>query len=101
MRLMSRVIREYYKQTHTLQKLAEQKIIKFEKHLDIMQEFEQWILSKQYKIEGAVSVLGYTAKELAEFYPYLKGEGAFILLMELRDDPVKAQKRISSGFKRK
>lgn len=98
---MSKEIREYYKQTHTLQNLVEQKIIKFEKHPDIMQEFEQWILNKQYKIEGAVSVLGYTAKELAEISPYLKGEGAFILLMELRDNPVKAKKRISSGFKRK
>ena len=98
---MSKEIREYYKQTHTLQNLVEQKIIKFEKHPDIMQEFEQWILNKQYKIEGAVSVLGYTAKELAEISTYLKGEGAFILLMELSDNPVKAKKRISSGFKRK
>ena len=98
---MSKVIREYYEKTHTLQSLFEQKIIKFEKHPDIMQEFEQWILNKQYKNEGAVSVLGYTAKKLSEISPYLKGEGAFILLMELRDDPEKAKRRISSGFKKK
>ncbi len=98
---MSKVIREYYEKTHTLQSLFEQKIIKFEKHPDIMQEFEQWILNKQYKTEGAVSVLGYTAKKLSEISPYLKGEGAFILLMELRDDPEKAKRRISSGFKKK
>ena len=98
---MSKVIREYYEKTCGLQSLAEQKIIKFEKHPDIMQEFEQWILSKQYKVEGAVSVLGYTAKELSEISPYLKGEGSFILLMELRDNTVKAKKRISSGFKMK
>lgn len=98
---MSKVIREYYEKTHTLQSLVEQKIIKFEKHPDIMQEFEQWILNKQYKTEGAVSILGYTAKKLSEISPYLKGEGAFILLMELRDDPEKAKRRISSGFKKK
>lgn len=98
---MSKVILEYYEKTHTLQSLVEQKIKKFEKHPDIMQEFEQWILNKQYKTEGAVSVLGYTAKNLSEISPYLKGEGAFILLMELRDDPEKARRRITSGFKMK
>lgn len=98
---MSNVIKEYYEKTHILPVLIEQKLAKFQEHPDIMLEFEEWLCSKQYKSENAVSVMGYTAKSLSEMSPYLRGEGAFILLMELRDNPEKALRRIELGFKKK
>lgn len=98
---MSGVIREYYVKAHTMPVVLEQKVKKFEQHPDIKSEFEDWISTKQYKDKGAVIVDGYTAKSLSDLSPYLKGEGAYMLLMELRDDPERAKKRIKSGFKRK
>lgn len=98
---MSKVIREYYKKAHTLPTLIEQKMLVFEKHPDIMKKFEQWLRNREYKVDGAVSVFGYTAKTISELSPYLRGEGAIVLLMELRDNPEKAKKRISTGFKKK
>ena len=44
---------------------------------------------------------GYTAKKLSELSEYLNGDGAFVLLIELRENPEKAHRRIMQGFKRK
>ena len=44
---------------------------------------------------------GYTAKKLSELSEYLDGDGAFVLLIELRENPDKARKRITNGFKYK
>lgn len=97
---MSKIIRDFYENAHTIPVLIEQKISLFEKHPDIMMEFENWITTKQYNPEG-VNVEGYTAAKLAENFLFLRGEGAYVLLIELRDDPQKAHKRISGGFKLK
>lgn len=98
---MNNIIKEYYEKAHTMPFLIEQKMMRFANHPDIRDEFEYWILKKKYKTIEAVDVLGYTAKKLSEISPYLNGEGAFILLMELRDNPDKAKKRIAHGFKKK
>ena len=71
----------------------------FDKHKDIASEFEKWIKEKEYKMEGAVTVEGYTAKKLSEISDYLNGEGAFMMLVELRENPKKAKERIAGGFK--
>lgn len=98
---MSDVIREYYEKTGMMPNLLESKISQFNIHTDIMNEFEYWILNKKYKDDNEVNIQGYTAKALSELSPYLKGEGSFILLMELRDNPDKALRRIESGLKKK
>ena len=56
---------------------------------------------KYIKTEGAVTVEGYTAKRLAEESQYLNGEGAFMMLIELRENPKKALEQIAKGLKRK
>lgn len=98
---MSNIIKEYYEKAHTMPSLIEQKMMKFKKHSDIMAEFEYWIENKTYTTSNVVDVLGYTAQKLSEMSPYLRGEGAFLLLMELRDNPEKAKGRIAKGFKKK
>jgi len=41
---------------------------------------------------------GYSAQKLAELSRFLDGEGAFMMLIELRENPEKAIKKISEGI---
>ncbi len=94
---MTKIIEEYYKSTSTIPLLLKKKKTAFEKHPDIASEFEYWIKNKEYR--DRVSVEGYTARNIAGLSPYLDGEGAFMLLIELRENPSKAKARIAAGFK--
>ena len=81
--------------------LLNSKMTKLSKHPDIAVEFEYWITEKQYKEENCVVVEGYSARKLSEMSVYLDGEGAFMLLIELRDNPESALEKISNGFRMK
>ena len=96
---MNKVIEQYYKDAHIMLLLLKKKMAAFEKHPDIAGEFEYWIANNQY-CEG-VCVEGYTAKAIAELSPFMDGEGAFMLLIELSENPDKAKQRIAAGFKLK
>ena len=98
--MMSEKIREYYRNTKLDKHLVERKIERFTQHKDIMQEFEYWIDTKQYKSDGIV-VEGYSAKSLAQISVFLDGEAAFVYLIELRENPEKALREIANGFKMK
>ena len=98
---MNDIIRQFYEKNNLLKPIVEQKVAAFSRHSDIAEEFEQWITNRTYKAEGAVTVEGYTAKKLSELSEYLDGDGAFVLLIELREQPEKACSRIERGFKRK
>lgn len=96
---MSKAIETFYIEHGTPQVILNKKLKDFEQNPDIASEFETWISSGQYKGNGAVSVEGYTAKQLSEVSPLLNGESAFIMLIELRNNPDKALKQIQKGFK--
>lgn len=96
---MSKIIEEYYSKAKVMPLLLKTKLAKFDKNSDIASEFEYWIVNKQYKETNCIVVEGYTAKKLSKLSPYLDGEGAFILLIELRENPSKALEKISNGFK--
>lgn len=96
---MKTIIENYYNENSILPILLEQKIKKFERNTDIKDEFEYWIKNKQYLDKDYVVVEGYSAQQLADMSKYLDGEGAFMLLIELRENPKKAFDRISKGFK--
>lgn len=98
---MSDIIRQFYEKNNLPSPIIDQKIAAFSRHNDIAEEFELWITDRAYKTQGAVTVEGYTAKKLSELSDYLNGDGAFIMLIELRENPDKAQKRIEGGFKYK
>lgn len=98
---MSDFIRQFYEQQHLPKPLLKQKIEAFSRHTDIAYEFEQWITDRTFKSQGAVIVEGYTAQKLSKLSDYLNGDGAFSLLIELREQPEKAQNRIKNGFKYK
>lgn len=95
---MSKVIENYYKQANVMPLLLKQKMTKLQRNADIMGEFEYWIEHKQY-VRNGVSVEGYTARSLAELSDYTDGEAAFMLLIELREAPERALRRIKNGFK--
>lgn len=97
---MSKIIREFYERVGTIPALLTQKLSKFEENPDIAKEFEYWIEHKQFIAHG-IEEHGYSAEKLASISEYLNGEGAFALLMELRENPDKALKRIKNGFKKK
>lgn len=92
------IIREYYEQVKLPEVLITIKEKSFENNPDIKKEFEYWIEKKEYLTDDCVEIDGYTAKTIADKYPVLDGEGAFGLLVQLREDPDKAHKRIKRGF---
>ena len=94
---MNKVIEAYYNQAPINPFLLKQKIDKFSRNPDIQEEFAYWITNKAFSKEPVV-VEGYTAEKLASLSEYLMGEGAFLLLIELRENPGKALKQISKGF---
>lgn len=98
---MSEIIKKFYEENKMPKPILNQKLGQFEKHKDIAEEFEVWIRERTYKTVGAVVVEGYTAKKLTEVSEYLNGDGAFMMLIELRENPKKAHERIAGGFKRK
>ena len=98
---MSEIIEKFYTNNNIPKVILDQKIKMFDKHKDIAAEFEKWITTQKYVIDDAVTVEGYTAKRLAETSDYLNGEGAFVILVELRENPKKALEQIAKGVKRK
>lgn len=98
---MSAMIKKFYEENNIPGILLNQKLSKLEQNEDIATEFEYWIEHRKYKTDNAVSIEGYTAKSLADESQYLNGEGAFMILIELREDPRKAKEKIARGFKRK
>lgn len=98
---MSEIIKQFYIDNNTPKILLDQKMKQFGKYPDIAAEFENWIKNNSYKVDETVVVEGYTAKTLSEKSEYLNGEGAFMMLIELRENPDKALSQISEGFKYK
>ncbi len=95
---MSNIINEYYQKSYVTGLLLKQKLDKLSRNKDIAQEFEYWISNKQYKQDDCISVEGYTAYRLSQLSEYLVGESSFLLLIELREKPQSALKKIAQGF---
>ena len=98
---MSEIIENFYKENNIIPVLLQRKMRMFNKHDDIALEFEHWIKTSEYVLDNPVTESGYTASKLAKDYPNLDGEGAFMVLIELRDNKEKTLEQIKTGFKRK
>lgn len=92
------IIEKYLEQAHIPEFVVRIKADSYKKHLDIAKEFEYWIEHRKYLQEHCVEIEGYTAEKLSKLSEFLDGEGAFALLIELRENPKKALKKISGGF---
>lgn len=97
--MVNDIIRQFYEKSNLPALVIETRIAAFNRNSDISEEFEEWITDRTYRTKHAISVEGYTAKKLSEISNYLNGDSAFILLIELRENPDKAHKRIERGFK--
>lgn len=97
---MSKIIESYYRKTKLDESLIQKKIGMFSRNADIQKEFEYWITNKKYMDNGVV-IEGYSATKIAKLSRFVDGEGAFILLVKLRETPEAALKQISAGFKMK
>lgn len=96
---MTSKVRDYYQKANISEALMARKEKLFEKNPDIEQEFEYWIENGQYKArEECLVIEGYTAEKIASLSKLIDGEGAFVMLAELRDNPEKAMRRIKAGF---
>jgi len=91
------IIKEYYRKKNTRPVILEKKLTIFKRNEDIANEFEYWIENGNFKVNGVIEQ-GYTAEKLASLSKYMNGEAAFILLMELRENPDKALATINEGF---
>ena len=78
--------------------LLKQKMAKLKDNPDVAEEFKYWLINGCYKKDNAIRIEEYSAKDIAAMSPYMDGEGAFMLLIELRENPEKAKSRISDGF---
>ena len=92
------IIRSYYEKAGIPAIMINKKLVSFEKNPDIAKEFEHWIQTKEYTIEDCVTVEDYTAEKISKLSEFMDGEGAFSLLIQLRENPKKALKRIRDGF---
>ena len=98
---MSNIIKDYYESVKINPIIVDQKLNKLKRHADIQKEFEHWIQNGKYNDTDCVFINGYSAQKLSELSEFIDGEGAFMLLIELRETPEKAMNRISNGFKMK
>ena len=98
---MSKIIEEYYAQANPISAILKQKMKKLQQHTDVLQEFEYWIQNSTYKTVNCVTVNGYSAQKIAELSEFADGETAFMLLIELRENPERAKHKISEGFRLK
>ncbi len=98
---MNEIIRNYYSKNNVPEYLISQKIECFEKHPDIAKEFEYWISTGEYVKESAIEIEGYTAEKVARSSKYLNGEGAFRVLIDLREKKEKTMKQLERGYKMK
>ena len=94
---MKNTIESYYVNTGINPFLLKQKLAKFSRNPDLQSEFAYWIANGSFS-EPAISIEGYTAAKLASLSPYLNGEGAYMLMIELRESPKTALRKIQDGF---
>lgn len=93
-----KIIGEYYRKIGIGQDFIESKLSKLSDNPDVRDEFAYWIINRKYK-KDAVEVEGYTAEKLAGKSRFLDGEGAFMMLIKLREKPADAKKQIQAGFR--
>ena len=93
---MSSLIQEYYHNKGIPSVLAKRKEKMMEDNPDIASEFEYWLKNGKYVDNDPVTVEEYTAEKLSKLSKYLKSDDAFILLIELRENPEKAKERIQT-----
>ena len=77
---------------------AEGYLSDFKKYPDIGLEFEKWIITREYETKKPIKIEGYTAKDISELAPFMKGLGVYNFMVSLREYPDYALLCIKQGF---
>ena len=93
----SRIIQYLFKKGLKNPALAGELAKKLTKYSDIKHEVLFWLINNQFP-ENGLDIHGYTAAKIAELAPFLDGIGVYDFLVDLRENPDQAQKRIAAGF---
>lgn len=92
--------RLYLQEEKQCQGLALQQVLdKIIKYEDIFEDFYHWLETREYDHEGVVIVEGYNAQSLVDLAPMLDGVGACNFLVDLREQPEEALRKIKEGFR--
>lgn len=94
-------IRRYFASLKLPEHSYERNVSGFERNPDIASELVRWLKTKEYPVDNAIEVEGYTARKIAQMAPILDGVGAYNFLITLREKPERAKKYITEGFKLK
>ena len=78
--------------------LAERYYKQITKYDDIKAEFEACIANDRFPDEG-LTIEGFAVKDIAEMAPFMNYLGVYNFMVSLRDEPEKAKRAISEGFK--
>jgi len=98
---MTSIVLDYLlNEEHMTEKAALNIISKLNKHPDIIEEFIEWIKTRQYPGRDAICIEGYTAQKLSDT-TYLHPVGSYNYLIYLREKPDEALKNIKQGLPRK
>ena len=82
------------------ERVAKMNVDKLSKHQDIRTEFEYWIETRKYPIDG-ICIEGYSAEAIHKLAPFMNGLGVYKFLILLKETPDLAKKTIADGFPRK
>lgn len=88
---MTTIIKAYYENAGIAPFLLKRKLQLFERNHDIAEEFVEWIKTGKYPDRNCVCIEGFTAKMIASKSPLFAGEGAYMMLIELREKPENAK----------
>ncbi len=97
---MDRIMTYLIETLNQSERTAKRNSAKLSKYDDIKSEFETWIDTQEYPVEG-IEIEGYNAAKISELAPFMNGVGVYNFLVTLRDNPKLARQAIFEGFPRK
>lgn len=71
---------------------------KVSRYDDIKSEFLEWLDKRNFNLDHAVTIEGYSAADIHRLAPFLDGIGVYNFLVTLREKPDFAKKIIAQGF---
>lgn len=99
------IIKDYLKSLNLTEPVINQLLKTFINNPDIVNEYENWLKTKEFVINNPITEQGYTAKMIYEKWvvedSILDINGVFSLLVTLRENPENGLKYIIEGFPKK
>ena len=93
---------KYFKEEEKMNDAVSKKLFNtVSKYDDILNEFTKYLVQRNYDLDGAIVINGYTAKKVFDLNPKFHPIGVYTFMKLLRDDYDKAEEIIKSGFKTK